>query len=54
MIRIYKRGRDVLIERADEWYEVSNTDWDQFINRKGLFNYVENQLHDENLDRQYA
>lgn len=49
MIRIYKRGRDVLIERADRWYEVSNTDWDQFVNRKGLYSYVEGQLHDENI-----
>ncbi|MBK8504388.1 MAG: fumarylacetoacetate hydrolase family protein [Saprospiraceae bacterium] len=46
-MRIYKRGRDVLIERADQWYEISNTDWDQFINRQGLFSYVESQLHAE-------
>ena len=46
MIRLYKKDQDILIEREAKWYLLSNREWDDFINRKGLFGYVKNLLED--------
>ncbi len=44
MIRIYKQGVDIILEKDEHWYEIANADWNQFINRVGLYRYVREQL----------
>lgn len=46
MIRIYKKDNDVILEKNEYWYEISNVDWNQFINREGLYRYANEQLGD--------
>ncbi len=46
MIRIYKKDHDVILEKDEYWYEISNVDWNQFINREGLYRYASEQLGD--------
>ncbi|MCB0666070.1 MAG: fumarylacetoacetate hydrolase family protein [Saprospiraceae bacterium] len=45
-MRIYKNDGDIFIERDDQWYHLSEMDWDDFINRKGLYQYLVNLLED--------
>lgn len=44
MIRIFKHDRDIYLERSGSWFHLTNRDWDDFINRKGLFRFLKNLL----------
>jgi len=39
-MNIYKTGRGIIIHHDENFFLSKNTDWDSFINRRGLFDHV--------------
>lgn len=40
-MRLYKHEEAALLEVQGQWYRRSDMDWDQLINRKGLYSFLE-------------
>src|SRR5437868_10423075 len=39
-MNIYKTGRGIVIHHDEDFFQSKNIDWDNFINRRGLFDHV--------------
>lgn len=44
MIRIYKHDDEIIVEENNKWYLISGIEWDDFINRRDLYQYAKNKL----------
>ncbi|MEL6250432.1 MAG: fumarylacetoacetate hydrolase family protein [Bacteroidota bacterium] len=40
-MRLYKHEEAAILEKDGEWYRRSDMDWDQLINRKGLYTFLD-------------
>ena len=43
-MRLYKHEEAAILEKDGNWYRRSDMDWDQLINRKGLFAFLSSDV----------
>ena len=43
-MKLYKNQQNAFLAIGDNWYQKSNCNWDNLINRKGLFAFLQNDL----------
>lgn len=43
-MKIYKTGNGIIIDKSGEYYSLKYENWDQFINRKKLYQFVDEKL----------
>jgi 2-dehydro-3-deoxy-D-arabinonate dehydratase len=43
-MKIYKTKDGIIVDDQSKYFLIANTDWDQFVNRKNLFNAVKPEL----------
>jgi len=44
MIKIYKTESGIVLQKNDTYYLSSDNDWDQLINRKNIYGYLEQEM----------
>ena len=53
-MNIYKTGRGIVIHHDENFFQSKNIDWDNFINRRGLFDHVLAEVNQLQPDKELA
>ena len=53
-MNIYKTGRGIVIHHDEDFFQSKNIDWDNFINRRGLFDHVLAEVNQLQPDKELA